>query len=134
MCTERDQTVDPILSACPTIVNPEYLQRHDQVASFIHWKLCKNFDLPQTEKSFEHTPQPATESTEVTILYSNNTINIDRKIEANRPEITIKNFEENTYIMIDVTVPADKNIYFKQFHKLSKYIELETELTKMWKL
>ena len=44
----------------------------------------------------------------------------DRKIEANEPNITIKKFEENICIMIDVTVLADKNISLKEFQKLSK--------------
>ena len=36
--------------------------------------------------------------------------------------------------MLDVAVPADKNISLKEFQKLSKYEDLETEVTKMWKL
>ena len=36
--------------------------------------------------------------------------------------------------MTDVTVPADKNISLKEFEKLSKYKDLEIEVTKMWKL
>ena len=42
--------------------------------------------LPHTEKWYGDTPQPVTENTEVTIL-SDFTINADRKIEANRPDI-----------------------------------------------
>ena len=29
LCPEKEETVDHIISACPTIVNTEYLQRHD---------------------------------------------------------------------------------------------------------
>ena len=36
--------------------------------------------------------------------------------------------------MIYVTVPADKNVSLKEFQKLSKYKDLEIEVTKMWKL
>ena len=36
--------------------------------------------------------------------------------------------------MTDVTVPADKNISLKEFQKLSKYKDLEIEVTKMWRL
>ena len=43
------------------------------------------------------------------------TTNTDRKIEANRPDIITENFEENTGIMVDVTVPADQNISLKEF-------------------
>ena len=86
----------------------EYLQRHDRVTSFIRWILCKNFNLPHTEKWYEHTPQQVIESTEITILWDV-TINVD-------------------------TVPADKHISLKEFQKLSKYKNLKTEVTKMWKL
>ena len=61
------------------------------------------------------------------------TINTNRKIEANRPDITIKNFKENTCIIIDVTVPADNNISLKEFQKLSNKKILQIEVTKMWK-
>ena len=36
--------------------------------------------------------------------------------------------------MIDVTVPADKDISLKESQNLSKYKDLEIEVTKMWKL
>ena len=40
----------------------------------------KTLILPHAEKWFEHTPQPAIESLEITILWDF-TINADRKIE-----------------------------------------------------
>ena len=49
--TEREETVDHIVSACATIVNTEYLEKHDGVANFIHWILCKNFNLPTQKNS-----------------------------------------------------------------------------------
>ena len=36
--------------------------------------------------------------------------------------------------MLDVAVPANKNISLKEFQKLSKYKDLEIEVTKMLKL
>ena len=64
LCTKREETVDHVVSACPTIVNNEYLQKHDRVASFIYWILYKNFNLPHTEKCYEHTPEPVAEVTQ----------------------------------------------------------------------
>ena len=66
--------------------------------------------------------------------YNFHRCNTDTKIEANQPDSTIKNFEQNTCTMIDVTVPADKYISLKEFQKLLKYKDLEIEVTKMWKL
>ena len=50
LCTEQEEAVDNIISTLRTIVNTEYLQRHDRVAKFILWALCKNFNLLHTEK------------------------------------------------------------------------------------
>ena len=79
--------------------------------------------MPHTEKWYEHTPQPVIESTKVTILWDF-TIHTDSKIDANRPDITIKDHREKTCIMLDVVVPADKNISLKEFQKLCKYLQL----------
>ena len=42
--------------------------------------------------------------------------------------------KERTCTMLDVIVSAYRNISLKAFEKLSKYLLLETEVTKMWKL
>ena len=86
---------------------------------------------PTQKNGIDHNQSQ--KSIEVTILWDF-TVNTGRKIEANRPDITIKNVKDNTCIMTDVTVPADKNISLKEFQKLSKYKDLEIEVTKMWKL
>ena len=36
--------------------------------------------------------------------------------------------------MMDVAAPSNQNISLKEFQKLSKYKDLEIEVTKMWKL
>ena len=35
--------------------------------------------------------------------------------------------------MMDMAVPSHQNISFKELQKLSKYKDLEIEVTKMWK-
>ena len=59
---------------------------------------------------------------------------MDRKIDANRLDIIMKNHEERTCVVMDVAVPSDQNISLKEFQKLSKYKDLEIEVTKIWKL
>ena len=58
-------------------------------------------------------------------------IHTDRKIEANRPDIIIKDKEKNECVLIDVAVPADKNVSIKEFEKKSKYKDLEIEVQRM---
>ena len=122
-----------MISGCSTIVNTEYLQRHDRVAKFIHRTLCKHYEIPHTEKWYEHPPESVVEGKNVTILWDF-TVPTDTKIDANRPDIIIKNHEERTCIMMDVAVPSDQNISWKELQKFSKYKDLEIEVTEIWKL
>ena len=56
----------------------------------------------------------------------------DREIKANRPDIIIKDKEKKTCLMIDMTVPSERNTSIKEVEKLSKYKDLEIEVTRMW--
>ena len=78
-------------------------------------------------------PELVVERKNVTILWDY-IVHTDRKIDANRPDIIIKNHEERTCIMMDMAVPYDQNISLKEFQKLSLYKDLEIEVTKIWKL
>ena len=112
-----------MISGCQTTVNAEYLEGHDRVATFIHWTLCKHYEIPHTEKWYEYTLEPVVEGKNVIILWEF-TVHTDRKIDASRPSIIIKNHEERTCIMMDVAVPSDQSISLKEFQKLSKYTDL----------
>ena len=48
-------------------------------------------------------------------------IHTHRSVQANKPDITIKNHEEKTCKLINSTFPMDINISAKEFEKLSKY-------------
>ena len=50
LCIHSEETIDHMISGCQTIVNTEFLQRHDRVAKFTHWTLCKHYEIPHTEK------------------------------------------------------------------------------------
>ena len=44
----------------------------------------------------------------------------DREVAANRPDIIIKNKTEKTCTLIDVTIPADRNVVQKEAEKKLK--------------
>ena len=131
MCNQYDETIDHIVSGCPTLARTEYIQRHNRAAGYIHWKICKHFGLPAADKWYEHKPETVTENTSVTVLWDM-PVNTDREIKANRPDIIIKNKEDKTCLMIDMTVPSERNVTIKEVEKLSKYKDLEIEVTRMW--
>ena len=76
---------------------------------------------------YEHKPNTVTENDECTILWDM-PIHTDREIQANRPDITVKDEELKQCYLIDMTVPSERNVSAKEVEKLSKYNDLETEL------
>ena len=59
-------------------------------------------------------------------------IHTDREIKANRPDIVIKEKATDRCIIIDMSVPSDRNTSVKTTEKLSKYKDLEIEINRMW--
>ena len=133
ICNQYNETIDHIVSGCPILAPSEYKNRHDRVGQYIHWGLCKHFNLPHEEHWWEHKPPPVVEGNSVTILWDFS-IHTDRTINANRPDIVLKNHSEKTCLLIDMAIPSDNNTSLKTFEKLSKYKDLEIEITKMWHL
>ena len=72
-----------------------------------------------------------TESEDSTILW-NMQIHTAHKIAANKPDIVIKDHKTMTCKLINMVVPSDRNTSVKVIEKLSKYKDLEIEVTKMW--
>ena len=50
-------------------------------------------------------------------------INTDRTIKENRPDIVVRDHEKKSCLLIDMTVPSDRNILLKELDKLSNYKE-----------
>ncbi len=133
LCRQYDETIDHLVSGCPMLAANEYTFRHDKVGRYIHWKICQHFQLPTTEKWYDHQPQPVTEKENITVLWDFS-ISTDKTIKANRPDIVIKNNNTKKCLLIDMTIPSDRNIGLKEFEKLSKYKDLEMELHKSWQM
>ena len=64
--------------------------------------------------------------TETSISYNNNNnnnnqaVHTEREVTANRPDIIIKNKKEKTCTLIDVAIPADRNVVQKEAEKKLK--------------
>jgi hypothetical protein len=51
----------------------------------------------------------------------NQAVHTDREVTANRPDIIIKIKKEKTCTLIDVAIPADRNVVQKEAGKKLKY-------------
>ena len=132
-CEDKVETIDHLVSGCSILTPNEYKNRHDRVGQYLHWKICKHFSIGTQGNWYEHHPAPVTEGKDTTVLWDF-PIHTDRTIQANRPDIIIKDKTNNTCLFIDMSVPSDRNVSAKVFEKLSKYKDLEIEVEKMWHL
>ena len=76
---------------------------------------------------------PVVEGENITILWDFS-INTDGAIQANRPDIVIKDHKNKTCFLVDMAIPTDRNISIKEFDKPSKYKDLQIEIERMWHL
>jgi hypothetical protein len=78
-------------------------------------------------------PKPVYEEGDVSVLW-NQAVHTDREVTANRPDIIIKNQKEKTCTLIDVAIPADKNVVQKEAENKLKYKRLYIQIQRMWNL
>ena len=72
-----------------------------------------------------------TENQTATILWDM-PIQTDKEIKANRPDIVVKDEKKRTCLLIDMSIPTERNTSLKTMEKLTKYKDLEIEIEKMW--
>jgi hypothetical protein len=86
-----------------------------------------------SELWYEHVPKSVKTSEEgsFTILW-NQRVQTDRNIPNNKPDIIIRDNEERTCMLVDVTIPGDRNVIKKGAEKIVKYKDLIIEIQRMW--
>jgi len=73
------------------------------------------------------------EDGDVTVLW-NQAVHTEREVTANRPDIIIKNKKEEICTLIDVAIPADRNVVQQEAEKKLKYKSLCIEIQRMWNM
>jgi hypothetical protein len=53
-------------------------------------------------------------------------------IPNNKPDIVIRDNEKGTCMLIDVTIPGDRNMIQKEAEKIFKYKDLTIEIQRTW--
>ena len=44
LCKVKEETIDHLVSSCSKIAKTDYKERHDKVASMLHWNLCRKYN------------------------------------------------------------------------------------------
>jgi hypothetical protein len=134
MCNKHVESVTHILAECPFIAQTLYMERHNQVAAYIHWKLSKLNALETEYDTWtQHTPRKIIENSHTKMLWDCN-IFTDNKISARRPDIVVINKTTNSGLIIDINCPNDRNVCVNEIKKMHKYSELKIEVERIWKI
>ena len=107
-----------IVSGCPMLAKHEYLERHNRVAKFIHWTICKIHGFEVKKEWFEHEIRPVIKKDELTVLWDS-PIHTDRNIQANKPDIVVKDEKKRECTLVNISIPSDTNIVSKTSEKLA---------------
>lgn len=87
------ETVDQLISLCLRHTPNEYKNRHDRESQSLYWKICHQYRLKKktAENWHEHHSESVVVGADVSILWI---IDTDRRLQANRPDIIIKERKE----------------------------------------
>ena len=130
LCADR-QTVNHLLGECPKLAQKEYRRRHDGVAKALHWDLCGQYEFERSDKWYEHSPENVDDDEKGKLLWDVS-IQTDKKLDHNRPDIVLVDKQSKSCLIIDVACPNDWRVESKQ--KVNKYLDLAFEIKKMWNM
>ena len=85
MCGVGLETVDHIVAGCSALAPMEYSDRHNQMASIIHWDVVSILGVPVESRYYGHHPDRLVETEDITMMWDT-IIPTAGKIKANRPD------------------------------------------------
>ena len=97
--------------------------------------MCRKFQFDHTNKWYLHNPAPVQENDTHKLLCDYN-IETYHLIAARRPDLIIINNNKKMKIckIVNFAVPADHRINLKESEKKDKYLDLGSELKKLWNM
>ena len=132
-CGEINESVQHLVAGCSILASSEYKDRHNKAASIVHWRMCQKYGIDVHRQWYRHELLSVVKNERVKILWDVN-IYTDKLIHARRPDIVVVDKSARKVTLIDMTIPADKNILEKEKEKVVKYQDLRIELQRIWKM
>ena len=130
-CGQFAESVEHIVAGCPVMAQTVYLDRHNAVASAIHWSLCGSCGFLRCDSWWQHHPESVLENERYKLLYDFN-IFTDHLIQARRPDLVYVNKLTRKTYLIDIACVMDHNVLAKEKEKVDKYLSLMIELQSLW--
>ena len=120
VCGLAEETILHLLSSCPSLAVSTYFYCHNLVASVLHWHLSKVYSLPLRATSwFTHKPPPVVEISNAKLLWDFGLVSASHH-PSNRPDIVLFDYQNKNILFIEVSCPADPNVFAKEDEKIQK--------------
>ena len=82
-------------------------------------KICQHYKATCHKDWYEHKPESVVETKNATILLDF-AIHKEGTIDANKPDITIKDRKNNSCLLVELMFPIYRNLSSGEFGKISK--------------
>jgi len=125
MCYKAKEHIKHTAVGCTTLTPSEHTSKYNKVVGYIYWMICQHMGLQVTNKYYEHIPETGINIHSTTIMWDVSVIT-DQTILPNQSEK-----KQKTCLLINIAVPFDSNVNTKGTEEISKYKDLEIEVSKM---
>ena len=124
-----------LVAGCEVLAKEGYKRRHDRVGLKVYWELRRKYRIDCVEKWYNEAPDAVRISKD-----GKKEIWWDRKVETTvnleytQPDLVMFDTEKEECVVADFSVPWDKNVLIKEQKKITKYVPLAKDLTKVRKM
>ena len=121
------------VAGCTTLASSEHTNRHNKMAGYINWTVCKLMGLRVTDRYCGLISDRVINVNGTTGIWDVPVIT-DRTVPANRPDAVLRDKTEKTFLLIDIALPDDPNVNTKVTEELSNYKDQEIDVSRVWKV
>ena len=69
LCNFQVGTVEHLISGCSQLAGTQYKLQHDNIAKYVHWRLCGKYGIQREPNWWKHNPVNIVENDYVKILW-----------------------------------------------------------------
>ena len=132
VCGKTPESVGHLASGCSGMAQREYKRRHDRMGLRVYWELCKKYGVMCAGRWFEEVPDEVRVSDDKKYeIWWDRSVNTTQQMEHNRPDVVVVDRIKKMWVIVDFSVPWDKNIVSKEEEKILNYSPLAKEIRKM---
>ena len=133
VCGDQIETIPHIVSGCKKLAQTRYKTRHDKMGLRVYWELCKKYGVSCTDKWYREIPDEVRFNSDRSVeIWWDRRVLTSTQMEHNQPDVVVLDHSNRECIIIDFSVPWDKNVAMKEDEKLERYRPLAQELTRLY--